>query len=59
MENFRGTRDYDEHAVWELEQYLEDLRDNNADKCILGYYEYRTGAVNFSSSDGPSGQGTR
>ena len=59
LENFRGTRDYDEHAVWELEQYLEDLRDNNADKCILGYYEDRTGAVNFSSSDGPSGQGTR
>ena len=59
LENFRGTRDYDEHAVWELEQYLEDLRDSNADKCILGYYEDRTGAVNFSSSDGPSGQGTR
>ena len=59
LEKYRGNRDYDEHAVWELEQYLEDLRDNNADKCILGYYEDRTGAVNFSSSDGPSGQGTR
>ena len=57
--SLREIREYDEQAIWELEQYLEDLRDNNADKCILGYYEDRTGAVNLSSSDGPSGQGTR
>ena len=57
--SLREIHEYDEQAIWELEQYLEDLRDNNADKCILGYYEDRTGAVNLSSSDGPSGQGTR
>jgi hypothetical protein len=57
--SLREIREYDEQAIWELEQYLEDLRDNNADKCIVGYYEDRTGAVNLSSSDGPSGQGTR
>jgi hypothetical protein len=58
-EGFKEAREYDDHAIWELEQYVEDLRDNNADRCILGFYEDRTGAFNFSSSDGPSGQGTR
>jgi hypothetical protein len=55
----RQIREYDDNAVWELEQYLEDLRDNNADKCILGYYEDRTGSLKFSSSDGSGGRGTR
>ena len=34
-------KDYDEYAIFELEQYIDDIKANNADKCILGYYEDR------------------
>jgi hypothetical protein len=65
----RAKKDYDEYAVFELEQYIDDIRANNADKCILGYYEDRTlninnplvnhtGSTNIPSSDGPGGQGS-
>jgi hypothetical protein len=67
----RAKKDYDEYAIFELEQYIDDIKTNNADKCILGYYEDRalninnplvnhTGSTSISMSippsDGPSGQ---
>ena len=59
---FYGTtnREYDEYAVFDLEQFIENISTDNADKHILGYYEDRTGACkNIHFNDGPSGQGSR
>jgi hypothetical protein len=54
----RKILEFDDNAVFELEQYIESLRTNTADRCILGYYEDRAGALNISPSDGLSGQGS-
>ncbi len=52
------VREYDDEAVYELEQFIDDLSTNNADKHIVGYYEDRVGTYkNINLSDGPSGQG--
>ena len=59
---FYGTtnREYDEYAVFDLEQFIENISTNNADKHVLGYYEDRTGTCqNIHFNDGPSGQGSR
>jgi len=51
-------KEYDSEAIFELEQFVESIRDNNADKHIVGYYEDRIGSrKNITFSDGPSGQG--
>jgi hypothetical protein len=51
-------KEYDSDAIFELEQFVEDIRDNNADKQIVGYYEDRIGSrKNITFNDGPSGQG--
>ncbi len=52
------VREYDDKAVYELEQFIDDLSTNNADKHIVGYYEDRVGTYkNINLSDGPGGQG--
>jgi hypothetical protein len=52
------VKEYDEDAVCELEQFIDDLSTNNADKHIVGNYEDRVGTYkNINFSDGPSGQG--
>jgi hypothetical protein len=52
------AKEYDDDAVFELEQFIDDLKTNNADKHIVGYYEDRVGTYkNISFNDGPSGQG--
>ncbi len=51
-------KEYDSDAIFALEQFVEDIRDNNADKHIVGYYEDRIGSrKNITFNDGPSGQG--
>ncbi len=46
-------------AVFDLEQFIDDISTNNADKHIVGYYEDKIGTCkNIDFSDGPSGQGT-
>ena len=51
-------KEYDDEAVFELEQFIDDISTNNADKHIVGYYEDRVGTYkNIEFSDGPSGQG--
>ena len=53
------VKEYDEWAVYELEQFIDDISANNADKHIVGYYEDRVGTYkNIELSDGPSGQGS-
>ena len=53
------TKEYDYDAVFELEQFIDDLKTNNADKHIVGYYEDRVGTYkNINFNDGPSGQGS-
>ena len=48
-----------EFAIFDLEQFIENITTNNADKHILGYYEDRTGTLkNIHFNDGPSGQGS-
>ena len=37
------TREYDDYAVYDLEEFIDDISTNNADKHILGYYEDRSG----------------
>ena len=62
VHGFYGTtnREYDEYAVFDLEQFIENISTNNADKHVLGYYEDRTGTCqNIHFNDGPSGQGSR
>ena len=59
---FYGTtiKEYDEYAIFDLEQLIDNISTDNADKHILGYYEDRIGAyLNINSRDGPSGQGSR
>jgi hypothetical protein len=52
-------REYDDDAVFELEQFIDDLKTNNADKHIVGCYEDRVGTYkNINFNDGPSGQGS-
>ena len=47
-------------AIFDLEQLIDNISTDNADKHILGYYEDRIGAyLNIDSRDGPSGQGSR
>jgi hypothetical protein len=58
-EENKGTtiKEYDDDAVFELEQFIDDLKTNNADKHIVGYYEDRVGTYkNINFNDGPSGQ---
>ena len=41
-----------------IEQFIDDISTNNADKHIVGYYEDRAGTYkNIKFGDGPSGQG--
>jgi hypothetical protein len=59
---FYGTtaKEYDEYAVFDLEEFIEDISTNNADKHIVGFYEDRVGTYkNIKLRDGPSGQGSR
>ena len=59
---FYGTtiKEYDEYAIFDLEQFIENISTDNADMHILGYYEDRIGAYpNINSRNGPSGQGSR
>jgi hypothetical protein len=61
VQGFYGTttREYDEYAIFDLVEFIEDITTNNADKHILGYYEDRTGTYkNIRFHDGPSGQGS-
>ncbi len=62
MKHGTGTkatiREYDDEAMFELEQFIDDISTNNADKHIVGYYEDRAGTYkNIKFGDGPSGQG--
>ena len=51
-------KEYDDEAIFELEQFIDDISTNNVDKHIVGYYEDRVGTYkNIEFSDGPSGQG--
>ncbi len=51
-------KEYDNEAIFELEQFIDDISTNNADKHIVSYYEDRVGTYkNNKFSDGPSGQG--
>jgi hypothetical protein len=62
VHGFYGTtvKEYDEFAIFDLEQFIEDITQNNADKHIVGFYEDRVGACkNIHFNDGPSGQGSR
>jgi len=55
----KTIKEYDEFAVFDLEQFIEDISTNNADKHIVGYYEDKIGTCkNINLSDGPSGQGS-
>jgi hypothetical protein len=55
----KTAREYDEFAVFDLEQLIDDISTNNADKHIVGYYEDKIGTCkNIHFRDGPSGQGT-
>ncbi len=50
-------KEYDDEAVFELEQFIDDISTNNLDKHIVGYYEDKVGTYkNIEFSDGPSGQ---
>ncbi len=54
------TKEYDEYAILDLEEFIENISTNNADKHIVGYYEDKVGTYkNVNFRDGPSGQGTR
>jgi hypothetical protein len=62
VHGFYGTtiKEYDEFAIFDLEQFVDNISTDNADMHILGYYEDRIGAYpNINSRDGPSGQGSR
>jgi hypothetical protein len=51
---------YDEFAIFDLEQFIDDVSTNNADKHIVGFYEDRVGTYkNIRFNDEPSGQGSR
>jgi hypothetical protein len=62
VHGFYGTtiKEYDEYAIFDLEQFIDNISTDNADMHILGYYEDRIGAYpNINSRNGPSGQGSR
>ena len=62
VHGFYGTtiKDYDEYAIFDLEQLIDNISTDNADKHILGYYEDKIGEyLNIDSRNGPSGQGSR
>ena len=55
-----SNKEYDEYAIFDLEQFIDNVSTNNADKHIVGFYEDRVGTVkNIHFNDGPSGQGSR
>jgi hypothetical protein len=55
----KSVKEYDEDAVCELEQFIDDLSMKNADKHIVGYYEDKVGTYkNINFSDGSGGQGS-
>jgi hypothetical protein len=46
-------------SVFDLEQFIDDISANNADKHIVDYYENKVGTYkNINFSDGPKGQGS-
>ena len=52
---FYGTtiKEYDEYAIFDLEQFIDNISTANADMHILGYYEDRIGAYpNMNSRNG-------
>jgi hypothetical protein len=50
--------EYDQDAIYELEQLVDDTTTNNVDKHVMGYYEDRIGSYkSIHFSDGPSCQG--
>jgi hypothetical protein len=54
------VKEYDEFAIFDLEQFIDDVSTNNADKHIVGFYEDRVDTYkNIRFHDGPSGQGSR
>ncbi len=54
------TREYDDYAVYDFEEFIDDISTNNADKHTLGYYEDRSCTYkNITFRDGPNSQGTR
>jgi hypothetical protein len=54
------VKEYDDFAIFDLEQFIDGVSTDNADKHILGYYEDGTGAYpNRNFHDGPSDQGSR
>ena len=62
VQGFYGTtnKEYDEYAIFDLEQFIDNISTDNADMHILGYYEDRIGTYpNINSRNGPSGQGSR
>ena len=62
VQGFYGTtnKEYDEYAIFDLEEFIEDVVTNNADKHVVGFYEDRIGTyMNMHFHDGPSGQGSR
>ncbi len=52
-------KEYDSDTIFELEQFIESIKTNNADKHIVGYYyEDRIGSrKSITFNDEPSGQG--
>ncbi len=55
----KTIREYDEFAVFDLEQFIDDISTNNADKHIVGYYEDKIGQCkNINFRDGSGGQGS-
>jgi hypothetical protein len=62
VQGFYGTtnKEYDTYAIFDLEEFIEDVVTNNADKHVVGFYEDRIGTyMNMHFHDGPSGQGSR
>ncbi len=61
VQGFCGTtnKEYDEYAIFDLEEFIEDITSNNADKQVVGFYEDRAGTYkNIHLNDGRSGQGS-
>jgi hypothetical protein len=42
----KSIEEYNEDAVYELEQFIDDIRTSNADKHVVGYYEDTVGTYN-------------
>ena len=61
VQGFYGTtnKEYDDYAIFDLEEFMEDIITNNADKHVVGFYEDRVGTYkNIHLNDGSSGQGS-